>query len=122
SPSGSARSLLRFHTVTSWPPSRSRPAIGAPIRPVPRNAIRISLHLLAFVARGSLARDGDDHEVRSLRPGDRLGDVPLRAVPRGGGAVPRHSDPPAHGSRGTGEPVAAVDAETEPRAVPRHRD
>jgi len=36
---GRAFSAVRFHTVTSWPASTSRMAIGSPIRPRPRNAI-----------------------------------------------------------------------------------
>ncbi len=34
----SARARVRFHTVTAWPASIRRVAIGAPIAPSPRNA------------------------------------------------------------------------------------
>ena len=37
--SGSVRSRVRFHTVTSCPAPTSRPAMGRPIEPVPRNPI-----------------------------------------------------------------------------------
>ncbi len=41
-PSVSARSRVRFHSVSSWPSALSRRAIAPPILPVPRIATRIT--------------------------------------------------------------------------------
>src|SRR5207248_409932 len=82
SANGSTLAAVRFHTVTSWPASTRRVAMGAPIEPRPRNA-SFAIPAASFGVRGYPARASVEVDAaRAVQADEGRDDVRVELRPR----------------------------------------